>query len=97
MQKMIEVLKKNGITPILATIPPSASHTSALNAEHHKMSEWVRKSGYHYLDFEYYMTKNHDRVTPNPTAYLKDQVHPTIEIHKTIKNKFIREMAGILS
>ena len=97
MQKMIEILKKNGITPILATIPPSASHSSAFNAEHHKMSEWVRKSGYHYLDFEYYMTKNHDRVTPNPSAYLKDQVHPTIEIHKTIKNKFIREMAGILS
>ena len=56
---------------------------------HRKMSKWVMESGYAYVDFERFMTKNGDRITPDVTAYLSDGTHPTAQIHSLISKQLL--------
>lgn len=82
MKQMITLAKKNGATPILMTIPPRGH--AQLDQVHKRMSQWVRSSGYAYLDYEYLMTVGHDRCTKNPSMYLPDGLHPVAAVHKSI-------------
>ena len=82
MKQMITLAKKNGATPILMTIPPRGH--AQLDQVHKRMSQWVRSSGYAYLDYEYLMTVGHDRCTKNPSMYLSDGLHPVAAVHKSI-------------
>lgn len=74
-QTMLDICEQNNILPILATIPtvPARNHT--------KKTEWVRNSGYRYIDFA-------KAVEVDGTTYWKgwgtttamlssDEVHPT--------------------
>ena len=93
MKEMIALAEAHGITPILMTVPPSLNKKDALaqvkTLAHRKMSKWVMKSGYAYVDFERFMTKNGDRITPDVTAYLSDGTHPTAQIHSLISKQLL--------
>ncbi len=93
IKEMISLAEEYGITPILMTVPPSLNKNDSLaqvkTLAHRKMSKWVICSGYPYVDFERFMTKNGDRVTPDLTAYLSDGTHPTTQIHVLISKQLL--------
>ncbi|MDO4805283.1 MAG: RICIN domain-containing protein [Lachnospiraceae bacterium] len=96
MQKMISLAEDNGITPILATIPPNANEDRQyLNGQHEKMSAWVRKRGYRYIDVAKALSKNSDGVTVNPKLYLDDMVHPNEVGHRKIYEAFLNSLWDI--
>jgi lysophospholipase L1-like esterase len=81
---LIAICKAKGIQPIFATIPsvPSISHVA--------LNNWVRNSGYRYVDFaasvenaeqggnNYWRLWGDDPTTPNAGSLLSsDKVHPT--------------------
>lgn len=93
IKEMISLAEEHGITPILMTVPPSLNKNDSLaqvkTLAHRKMSKWVICSGYPYVDFERFMTKNGDRVHPDLTAYLSDGTHPTTQIHALISKQLL--------
>lgn len=97
MTSIIGILESNGITPILATVPPVNAKTDAINAVHRNMSKWVMNSGFMYLDFEYVMTVSHDRVTPDSSKLLSDGLHPTARAHKQTVDLFMKKYGDNLS
>lgn len=80
---MINKCLECGMTPILATTPPSP-HPSYPDDVHIKMNDWIRNSGFTYLDIAEALSLNNDRVTPNADKLLGDKVHPNIDGHDTI-------------
>ncbi len=98
MKKMISLLTAHGITPILSTIPPNCSATKQqYNEIHHEMSNWVRRSGYRYIDWEYYMSKDHARLEVKQVYFLPDGLHPTASAHKLVANQFYRVLTDLYS
>ena len=71
IQEVISICEREGIVPILATIPT----VPTVNNE--KKSEWVRNSGYRYVDFAKAVGSNADGSWYD--GYLSsDNVHPDI-------------------
>ena len=68
--EFIKTCESRGITPILTTIP------SVPNRNHEFKSEWVRNSGYRYIDFSSSISNNDSPVWFNGTLNT-DNVHPT--------------------
>ena len=68
--EFIKTCESRGITPILTTIP------SVPNRNHKFKSEWVRNSGYRYIDFSSSISNNDSPVWFNGTLNT-DNVHPT--------------------
>ena len=66
------------------------------------MNDWIRSSGYVYLDIAEILSLNNDGVTIDETKLKSDKVHPTIESHELIYKRSLidfREMyadAGVL-
>ena len=87
-RKMISLCEAYGITPILMTVPP-VTNSQSRSELHRKMSQWVKTSGYAYLDFERFMTKNEDRITPDEGRFLKDGTHPTVKVHELIAKQLV--------
>ena len=69
-QEFIKECESKGIIPILTTIP------SVPNRNHKLKSEWVRNSGYRYIDFSSSVSKNDSSIWYNGTLN-SDYVHPT--------------------
>lgn len=91
MKSMIDSLYERGIEPVLCTIPPATANSKEMNSLHHRMSDWVRKSGYKYLDFEYIMSVSHDRITPHAEQTLSDGIHPTAQAHQETVTRFLNQ------
>ena len=68
-KEFLEICKEKGITPILSTIPS----TPVVNNE--PKNEWVRNSGYRYIDFNRAVGAEKD-VAWYPEMLYKDNVHP---------------------
>ncbi len=95
-KQIMNLLEANRIIPILATVPPVASLSEEIREEHRQMSEWVMESGYMYLDFEYFMSSEHDRVTPDPDMTMNDGMHPTSACHKQVAEDFLKKYGNVL-
>lgn len=96
MKKMISLAEENGITPVLATIPPNgAEDREYLNGVHEEMSAWVRRSGYRYIDIAKALSKNNDSVTFNPRLYLEDNLHPNEAGHRKIYEEFLLSLGDL--
>lgn len=76
-QKFLSTCAERGIEPILATIP------SVPNGIHTKLNEWVRTSGYRYIDFADAVESGSDyywRGWGTSDALLSsDRIHPTAQ------------------
>ena len=68
-EEFLSICKEKGITPILSTIPS----TPVVNNV--QKSEWVRKSGYRYIDFDRAVGAPKD-VAWYPDMLYTDNVHP---------------------
>ena len=68
-KEFLDICKEKGITPILSTIPS----TPVVNNE--PKNEWVRNSGYRYIDFNRAVGAEKD-VAWYPEMLYKDNVHP---------------------
>ena len=84
----ISICLENGINPILATIP------SVPNINHEKKNEWVRNSGYQYIDFAKAVG-----ATSNGTWYegmlSGDNVHPSEKGAKALYARFLSDFPQI--
>lgn len=70
IREMMKICANKGITPILCTIP------TVPNISHEKKNEWVRASGYRYIDFAKAVGANSSGVWYSGMLY-SDNVHPT--------------------
>lgn len=86
----INAIWKN-VKILFVTIPPAGSNYA--NAEHIKMNDWIRSSGYTYLDVAEILSLNYDGVTLDTSKLLEDQVHPTIESHELIYKRSLIDFA----
>lgn len=96
MQKMIALAEANGVTPILATIPQTENELLLdYNGMHQKMSAWVRKSGYRYIDIAKVLSLNNDGKTVNSKLILNDQIHPSVTGHRLIYEEFLAKCGDL--
>jgi hypothetical protein len=72
MDRIVRELVENGIKPILCTIQPAP--TSERQVEITKMNNWIKASGYNYVNIAYAVSLGNDEVTYNPAVYV-DGVH----------------------
>lgn len=72
MQSIISKLEGAGIIPILSTFQPAS--TPEGQAEYTKMNNWVKASGYNYVNIAYAVSLNNDEVTRDESVYI-DGVH----------------------
>ena len=70
--EFLEICKKKNITPIISTIPSTPVVNNAYK------NEWVRNSGYRYIDFDRAVGANKDKEW-YPEMLCKDRVHPDIK------------------
>lgn len=93
----IELIK--GIYPsakiAFVTVTPAGSNYA--NSEHVKMNEWIRNSGYSYLDAAELISLNNDGVTMDTSKLLSDQVHPTVSSHELIYKRSLIDFAELYS
>ena len=82
MLQIISILNKNNITPVLVTITPSGADVA--NDVHMQMNDFIRESGYLYIDAAKACSVNNDGTTFDESLFMEDKVHPTIEAHKMI-------------
>ena len=68
-KEFLEICKEKGITPIISTIPT----TPVVNNSY--KNEWVRNSGYRYIDFDRAVGANKNSEW-YPEMLSKDRVHP---------------------
>lgn len=68
-EEFLAICKEKGITPILATIPSTPVVNNA------QKNEWVRNSGYRYIDFDRAVGAHKD-VAWYPEMLCTDNIHP---------------------
>lgn len=77
MTALIRDLKNNGIIPILCTLTPIIGNPESYNDNvMPNVNEWIKKSGYKYVDFNAVLTS--DGVTQISSYFLSDGCHPNI-------------------
>ena len=81
--ELISIIKDNGSTPILTTIPRiiSPDNLSFIS----KVNPWIKSLGYKYIDLALIMSTG-DSETQDITLYQSDKTHPTILCGQTIYN-----------
>lgn len=84
VNEFLNVCSKNNIIPILATIP------SVPTLNHEKKNEWVRNSGYRYIDFAKAVGAQADG-TWYDGLLSSDGVHPTVEGAKALYGRAIAD------
>ncbi len=78
MTALIRDLKNNGIIPILCTLTPIIGNPESYNDNvMPNVNEWIKKSGYKYVDFNAVLTS--DGVTQISSYFLSDGCHPNID------------------
>lgn len=81
MSAMISLIEDQNAEPILMTV---CANTSVSSAVFNDMNEWIKSSGYRYIDANRVMSLNYDTLTNNPALKLEDGVHPNVEGNKII-------------
>lgn len=74
IQSYITKIIASGAIPVLATIVPRSDRQTFIN----QANDWIRLSGYNYVDFAKAVTLNNDSITQDPTLFWTDLVHPNI-------------------
>ncbi len=69
-QEFLSICEEKGITPILSTIPTVPTRNNQ------PKNEWVRNSGYRYIDFEHAVVKDVSTGEWYPDMLYSDGVHP---------------------
>lgn len=88
VNEFLNICKTKGITPVLVTIPSVPSRC------HMKKAEWVRNSGYAYIDFE--AAVNIPGTQQWQEGYLySDGVHPDAAGAEALANRFIADFPEI--
>ena len=83
---IVNTLKRHQITPILATIHPGGN--AEANARNQEINQWVKDSGYMYLDLAELLSLNNDGVTADSNLLNPDMVHFTTPTNKIIAERF---------
>lgn len=83
-----------GVTPILETVCPASGRSAELIAQ---MSNWVRNSGYRYVDLNKAVTVDGLGVTWIDGYVNADGTHPTVLGHSAIFETFQRELPELFS
>lgn len=83
-----------GITPVLETVCPASGRSAELIAQ---MSNWVRNSGYRYVDVSKAVTVDGLGVTWKDGYVFADGTHPTPLGHQAIFETFQRELPELFS
>ena len=88
--EFISICEENGITPILATIPSTPTVSNIYK------NDWVRKSGYRYIDFARAVGGEELGSSWYEGMLHTDNVHPTESGAKALYAQFIADFPEIL-
>lgn len=77
IQTYITKIINIGAIPVLATIAPRPDRQTFIN----QANDWIRLSGYNYVDFAKAVSLNNDGVTQDPALFYVDGIHPNIAGH----------------
>lgn len=86
MQSLIATIVSMGAVPILTTITPRLD-TVAYQSCMVSANNWVRGSGYMYIDFNRIATTSYNGVDQNTSLFLADKVHPTDAFQQVMYQK----------
>jgi hypothetical protein len=86
-EKVKEVCKENGITLIFGIVPTCPKVFNKYK------NEYIRKSGYRYIDFEKALFDENGNWK---SGYCADGVHPTIDGAKAMAEQFLKDFPEIL-
>jgi lysophospholipase L1-like esterase len=99
VNKVLSLCEKNGIKPILCTIPNVRNNVTYKNKN--EMSDWVKNSGQRYVDVQKAVGANEDgEWYGNGTEYdyqSSDNVHPSEYGAKAIATQFIIDAPEIVA
>lgn len=87
--KMANWCKSIGSVPILTTITRNASNDNLAFMK--QVNDFVRSSGYSYIDFAKVMSVGFDGETHNPELFLADGVHPNANGHLQMFKKVLED------
>ncbi|MBO4487880.1 MAG: hypothetical protein J5729_05910 [Bacteroidaceae bacterium] len=87
-KEFIALCKKNGITPILQTIPNTSTKS------HQKKTEWIRTSGYRYIDLAAAVGSQPDGTWAEGMRG-PDGIHPTIQGAKAMAEQVVKDFPEI--
>lgn len=90
IQSIISKLEENKITPILVTV--TASTTSGSKNIFNQMNEWIRASGYSFIDANRALSLNFDGLTPNAEYLYSDGLHPNAKGHERIYKRALADV-----
>lgn len=95
MEQLVAVVIKNGLVPILLTVPPvnnggRPTFLAAANA-------WIRSSGYRYVDLNKAVTSDNDGLVWKTGYVMSDGTHPTVLGHQAIYDAFVRELPELFN
>lgn len=90
VQRIVSYCTTHGVTPILATIPnvPSITHTYK--------NDWIRSSGYRYIDFAKAVNAESAGSTWIAGTLSSDNVHPTAEGAKLLCARALADVPEFL-
>ena len=87
-KEFIALCKKNGITPILQTIPNTSTKS------HQKKTEWIRTSGYRYIVLAAAVGSQPDGTWAEGMRG-PDGIHPTIQGAKAMAEQVVKDFPEI--
>lgn len=79
--------------PVLTTITRNMAHDNLTYLQ--QVNNYVRNSGYRYIDFAAVMSESYDGETQNTDLFLPDKVHPNLAGHEIMYEKFIADLPEI--
>ena len=82
LEKCISEIEKQGLVPILFTIPPA---NYAMTDTMLRENDWIRSSGHQYVDM--YKVFADDAGNCKEELFLPDKIHPTVTGHLYILNR----------
>ena len=91
---LLDYCTSNGITPILATIPTAANDDSSGLKNNEKKNEWVRNSGYRFIDFAKAVGANADGTWR--TGLKGADIHPSVLGAKVLAGQVLVDFPEIM-
>lgn len=91
--QIIDILNNNNVTPILVTITPSDAEVA--NDVHMLMNDFIRESGYMYIDAAKACSLDCDGLTFDESLFMADKIHPTVYAHRLIFEQAKKDIPDI--
>jgi len=88
IRRLIARVEDRGAIPILATSIPLVSREKHAAA----ITDWVRASGYPYVDFARALGQPHDRTRWEPTLVHSDLIHPNRKGNHAVADQFLQDV-----